>query len=136
MHLWSVAQFQSSALGGCSSEPTHRGWLELGNWPEVHSEYLLQNPYFSEMAKNGRPKLPRYDLNSFPCKKPVNIYGFWFKDINLGTLKASSELKPLLSMYSLSSKRAWIWGVNSMVSICIGLRQQINNLATTTTSFR
>ena len=39
VHLLSVAQFQSSALSGCSSKPTQSGWLELANWPEVHLEW-------------------------------------------------------------------------------------------------
>ena len=38
MYLWSVAQFQSSALGGFAAAPTQTGWLEVGNWPDVHSE--------------------------------------------------------------------------------------------------
>ena len=40
MHFWSVAQFQSFALGGFAAAPTQSGWLELGNWPEVHSEWM------------------------------------------------------------------------------------------------
>ena len=40
MHLWSVAQFQSSALGGFAAAPTQSDWLELGNWPEMHPEKI------------------------------------------------------------------------------------------------
>ena len=36
MHLLSVAHFQSSALGGFADAPTQGGWLEMGNWEEVH----------------------------------------------------------------------------------------------------
>ena len=47
MHLWLVAQFQSSALGGFEAAPTQSWWLEYGKWPEGHSEWMTYETYFN-----------------------------------------------------------------------------------------
>ena len=50
MHIWSVAQFQSSTLGGCSSKPTQSRWLELTRGA-FRIKDLLWNLYFSFLSR-------------------------------------------------------------------------------------
>ena len=75
MHLWSVAQFQSSALGGYSSKPTQirqltRGAFRIKDW--------LWNPHFgfsiTQSYNNVRPVCKRMQMSV--NRNPLLIYNF------------------------------------------------------------